>query len=47
MYWTWQKEHIRNWVRAQVNSYYPEAFSFINGKKVIINKISYSDLGYS
>lgn len=45
--WNWQKERIKNWVRAQANPYYPGAFSFINGKKIIINKISYSDLGYS
>lgn len=45
--WNWQKERIRNWVRAQAQPYYPGAFSFINGEKIIINKISYSDLGYS
>ncbi|ADV43922.1 formyl transferase domain protein [Bacteroides helcogenes P 36-108] len=45
--WNWQKERIRNWVRAQAQPYYPGAFSSINGEKIIINKISYSDLGYS
>ena len=44
--WDWMKERIRNWVRAQANPY-PGAFSFLNNKKIIINKVDYSDLGYS
>lgn len=37
--WNWSKERIRNWVRAQ--SYpYPGAFTFLDGKKVIIDKVS-------
>ena len=43
--WDWQKERIRNWVRAQANPY-PGAFTFINGHKVVINKIAYSDVGF-
>ncbi len=43
--WSWQKERIRNWVRAQANPY-PGAFTFLNDDKIIINKIEYSDLGY-
>lgn len=43
--WNWQKERIRNWVRAQAEPY-PGAFSYVNGEKVIINKIVYSDYGY-
>lgn len=43
--WNWQKERIRNWVRAQANPY-PGAFTFLEGHKVIINKISYSDAGF-
>lgn len=44
--WNWQKERIQNWVRAQAEPY-PGAFSFVNGEKVIINKIVYSDLGFT
>ena len=44
--WDWQKERIRNWVRAQAYPY-PGAFTYCNGKKVIINKIEYSDLGFT
>lgn len=40
--WNWKKERIRNWVRAQANPY-PGAFSFYNNKKVIIDKMSFSD----
>lgn len=43
--WSWQKERIRNWVRAQANPY-PGAFTFLNDDKIIINKIEYSDLGF-
>lgn len=36
--WDWDKERIRNWVRAQ--SYpYPGAFTFLDGKKIIIDKV--------
>ncbi|WP_299900410.1 methionyl-tRNA formyltransferase [uncultured Aquimarina sp.] len=43
--WNWQKERIRNWVRAQADPY-PGAFTFYEGVKVIIDKISYSDIGF-
>ena len=43
--WEWQKERIRNWVRAQAKPY-PGAFTFLNNDKIIINKIEYSDLGF-
>lgn len=43
--WSWQKERIRNWVRAQAFPY-PGAFSFINGRKVIIDRIDYDELGF-
>jgi len=43
--WDWQKERIRNWVRAQANPY-PGAFTFLDEQKVIINKISYTDVGF-
>lgn len=44
--WDWQKERIKNWVRAQAQPWFPGAFSYCNGNKVIINKISYSPLGF-
>jgi methionyl-tRNA formyltransferase len=43
--WNWQKERIRNWVRAQ--SYpYPGAFTFVREKKLIIDEVCYADDGY-
>lgn len=44
--WNWQKERIRNWVRAQANPY-PGAFTYYENEKVIIDKITFSDLGFS
>lgn len=44
--WDWQKERIRNWVRAQAHPY-PGAFGYLDGVKFTINRIEYSDLGYS
>ncbi len=44
--WNWQKERIRNWVRAQADPY-PGAFTFMNDKKIIIDEISYCDYGFS
>lgn len=43
--WDWQKERIRNWVRAQAKPY-PGAFSHIGKEKIVIHKISYSDIGF-
>lgn len=44
--WNWQKERIRNWVRAQ--SYpYPGAFTFFNGHKITIDKVETSSLGFN
>ncbi|GGG36580.1 methionyl-tRNA formyltransferase [Bizionia arctica] len=40
--WNWNKEYIRNWVRAQANPY-PGAFTFYKNQKVIIDKISISE----
>lgn len=45
--WDWQKERIRNWVRAQAQPYFPGAFTFNGSDKVIINRISYSDFGFN
>lgn len=44
--WNWQKERIRNWVRA-LSKPYPGAFSFINGQKIVINEIRFSEYGFS
>lgn len=43
--WDWQKERIRNWVRAQAKPY-PGAFTYLNDRKITIHEILYSDLGY-
>lgn len=44
--WNWQVERIINWVRAQANPY-PGAFTFYNGKKVIVDLVAKSDLGFN
>ncbi len=44
--WNWHKERINNWIRAQAYPY-PGAFSFLNGSKIIIDKIKFSDVGFS
>jgi methionyl-tRNA formyltransferase len=44
--WNWQKERIRNWIRAQKQPY-PGAFTFFNETKIIIDEVIFSDLGYS
>lgn len=43
--WEWQKERIRNWVRAQANPY-PGAFTWLGSEKVIIDRIEYDDYGF-
>lgn len=44
--WNWQKERIRNWVRAQ--SYpYPGAFSYMNREKLIIDEVVYRDYAFT
>ncbi len=43
--WDWHKERIRNWVRAQANPY-PGAFTYYGDIKVIIDKVSYSPIGF-
>lgn len=40
--WSWSKEDIRNWVRAQAHPY-PGAFTFYQGTKIIIDKVSIVD----
>lgn len=44
--WNWQKERIRNWVNAQADPY-PGAFTFYQDKKIIIDRVSFSDRGFS
>lgn len=46
--WGWQKERIRNWVRAQAYPY-PGAFTYSEGidEKVIIDEVVFSDRGYN
>lgn len=43
--WDWQKERINNWVRAQAMPY-PGAFCYLNGEKIIIDKIGFTNFGY-
>lgn len=43
--WNWSVERIINWVRAQAAPY-PGAFTFYNGKKLIIDKVSKSKYGF-
>ena len=40
--WDWKKERIRNWVRAQAYPY-PGAFTFLDNKKIIIDKVSVAE----
>ncbi len=44
--WNWTKERIYNWVRAQAKPY-PGAFTFYKDKKIIIDKIEFSDYGFN
>lgn len=44
--WDWQKERIRNWVRAQ-SSPYPGAFAFFENNKIIIDEVKFSEIGYN
>lgn len=43
--WSWQKERIYNWVRAQAHPY-PGAFSFLRGGKIIIDQVAFDEFGY-
>lgn len=43
--WDWQKERIRNWVRAQAHPY-PGAFTVLKDQRVIIDEVVYSDNGF-
>jgi len=43
--WDWQKERIVNWVRALAKPY-PGAFSYVNDKILIIDKVEIVSMGY-
>jgi len=44
--WTWQKERIRNWVRA-LSYPYPGAFTYHNKQKIILDWVEFDNLGFS
>lgn len=44
--WSWQRERIRNWVRAMAPPEYPGAFFYDSARKVIVEKAEHSDLGF-
>tara|TARA_Y100000766_G_scaffold66202_1_gene55457 strand:+ start:483 stop:1355 length:873 start_codon:yes stop_codon:yes gene_type:complete len=44
--WNWQRERIRNWVRAQ-SFPYPGAFTYYNGFKITIDEVVKSPMGFS
>ena len=44
--WDWQKERIYNWVRA-LSDPYPGAFTYYNGRKIILDNIKCSEQGFS
>lgn len=43
--WSWQKERIRNWVRAQAHPY-PGAFSFLDSNKIVIDEVVFDERGF-
>lgn len=44
--WNWQWERINNWVRALARPY-PGAFGFLNENKIIIDKVTFCEMGYN
>lgn len=44
--WGWQKERIRNWVRALAFPY-PGAFTFIDNVKVIVDEVEFVEIGFN
>lgn len=44
--WNWQRERIRNWVRAQAAPY-PGAFSWHDGEKIILDEVALDDYGFN
>lgn len=45
--WNWQKERIYNWVRAMAPPEYPGAFFYDGGKKVIVKKAEFTEIGFA
>ena len=43
--WEWHKERIQNWIRAQAYPY-PGAFTHYKNRKIVIDEIVFSNLGY-
>jgi methionyl-tRNA formyltransferase len=43
--WNWQKERIKNWIRAQAFPY-PGAFTFLENYKIIIDEIEFVDSSF-
>lgn len=43
--WSWHKERINNWVRAQAKPY-PGAFTYRENDKITIHQIAFSDYGF-
>jgi len=43
--WSWQKERIRNWVRAQAYPY-PGAYSYIRGEKLVVDELVFIERGF-
>lgn len=43
--WSWQRERIYNWIRAQ-SFPYPGAFTYYLSKKIIIDWIEFDDFGF-
>jgi len=43
--WNWQKDRIKNWVRAQAYPY-PGAFSYVNNQKLIIDEVKDCSYGF-
>lgn len=44
--WSWHRERIRNWIRAQAKPY-PGAFCFYQDQKITIHKATLSQQGFS
>lgn len=44
--WSWQRERIMNWIRAQAFPY-PGAFSYFKGEKITIDKIEFDETGFN
>jgi methionyl-tRNA formyltransferase len=43
--WSWHKERIYNWVRAQAKPY-PGAFAYRGNDKITIHQVAFSDFGF-